>query len=320
MNNRRLKLETADKWYSFDLGEFDYFRIVQASGFVTIRFGDGTCGELAGVLKKDNFMFPSPVARGRVYLKSSVAETIEVFASIGVVWKSDTSLDNVSVVYTDLPAGTYDLDFSNFGAFCGLLIRRVSTYLGQEWRGNMGAGVLSNQLSTRILGHNTKAANSYCGPSFTTTNGVNMISAATIHYLETFGFQKLRLVTTAEQTLYINLVRIPPTFPTSADVYYTNVGPASSDSALSDFRDFSLQVTGVDGLGAPVAPDNWEVVIEVSNDDITWTEILTHENTAQGNGETVFVSNRVGRFWRVTIKSLTLGAAASLICHAVGKS
>lgn len=66
----------------------------------------------------------------------------------------------------------------------------------------------------------------------------------------------------------------------------TLLGPNSTDAisinTVSGLSKFSLQVNN-SGAAA-----NWTVILEGSNDNITWTTLLTHTDVAPGNGQIVF--------------------------------
>lgn len=98
------------------------------------------------------------------------------------------------------------------------------------------------------------------------------------------------------------------------------VAPAVIYSAAVDerwakpFLQWGLQVTGVGDT-----PTAWSVVVAVSLDGgNNYTEILTHDDMNQSDGEVIFVENIPGVHYRVEVKSLTLGMATAIDVGFVG--
>jgi hypothetical protein len=81
-------------------------------------------------------------------------------------------------------------------------------------------------------------------------------------------------------------------------------------------KDFSLQVIGLDAIGAAQVPTAWNAVIEGKNGvDGEWGNILTHQNGDgnETNGQIKGISGVPVTDVRMTLVSVTLGASATKV-------
>lgn len=324
MQTRDIQL-TAGVEKTIQLGEYDAFRVVECSGVLSIQFGDEGNGTCEGIVRKSRFMFHSAIKRGTIRIKSTVTETVRVFYGLGDTWAGDAQLDNVTLVYNDTPAGDYNLDFTAYGAFCGLLIRNSRTGGSGFALYGLNGTTLSPQMCGRVLENSSVMPLSAAGRGYET--GLSSpLSAALLTYYETYGFQVFRVSLSSTQTLYINLVRVPVSWPTatdaSGDIVPATVG-AGRTVPCSGATAFSLQMTGLDAGGAVALPTSWKAFIEVSLDANAWTRVLEHSSDAGiGNGDTVFTpAGQVYpvKFWRYNVTEVTLGPATAVLLNAYAK-
>lgn len=99
--------------------------------------------------------------------------------------------------------------------------------------------------------------------------------------------------------------------------------PAITGTGSQDIVDISgnplttwtLQVVGVDA-----APTLWEVVLEGSADGENFSDILKHDSLV-GDGIAVFSGTTLflASYYRVSVNTLTLGAASSINVSVIGR-
>lgn len=111
-------------------------------------------------------------------------------------------------------------------------------------------------------------------------------------------------------------------FPLLGDnwVRFNETFTATGNGAVQHFpshplKSFSVQVVGTGGT-----PTLWTVVLEGSNDGVSFTPILTHLNGTVAINATLFTgaSYFPCSYLRVRVAVLTLGPATNVVVHTLG--
>lgn len=102
----------------------------------------------------------------------------------------------------------------------------------------------------------------------------------------------------------------------STDSFAAATSGATQESYSAVPDSFSLSVNEVGGTAT-----SWTVVLEGSNDGVTWVTILTHTQAAPGKGLPIFQAAGVltpVAYFRTRCTAIVLGTATSIKATAVG--
>jgi hypothetical protein len=135
------------------------------------------------------------------------------------------------------------------------------------------------------------------------TTTIDRMSPSAIVVVNAQQYQAQRGNTTTPQTSVSSRVG-----PTSWTETFTTAITGTARDLIYPQRDWALEVKGT---GA--AATAWDVRLEVSLDNATWTEILAHA-TADGDSVIKWQADRLAYYMRVRVVApLTLGAATNII-------
>lgn len=76
-------------------------------------------------------------------------------------------------------------------------------------------------------------------------------------------------------------------------------------------KEWGLSVNAIGG-----SPQHWQVDVEVSNDDATWTSILRHRNGQHADASMAWGTHRTARRARLTVSAVSAGTTITATAFA----